>query len=73
MLNCTNPAFDEQELLDLAADALPHLDVDDLQADYEHGQWWITHVPSGAQWSVHDCSGPAVFDFERVSDGDGSE
>lgn len=44
-----------------------------LQADFEHGQWWITHAPSGAQWSVCDAqtaAGVAYFDFEQVSQGD---
>jgi hypothetical protein len=41
-----------------------------LQADYEHGQWWITDLDTGAQWSVHDCSRPAGFDFEQVTRGD---
>jgi hypothetical protein len=43
-----------------------------LSADFEHGQWWITDLDSGAQWSVVDCLGPAgdYFDFERVTEGD---
>jgi hypothetical protein len=45
----------------------------DLQADFEHGQWWITCVDCGAQWSVVDAEGgPSVggFDFELVTGGD---
>jgi hypothetical protein len=44
-----------------------------LRAFFEHGQWWIEHLPSGAQWSVCDASGPSCpdgFDFEQVSRGD---
>ena len=44
-----------------------------LQADYEHGQWWVTHRPTGAQWSVVDCAtaaGVDYFGFEQVSRGD---
>ncbi len=41
-----------------------------LQADFEHGQWWITHLPSGAQWSVCDANTPSGFCFEQVSMGD---
>ena len=40
-----------------------------LTAD-EHGQWWVTNVDNGGQWSVHDATGGASFDgfdFERVS------
>ena len=48
------------------------------QADFEHGQWWVTKLRSGAQWSVVDCEGPTSFgckkvaylDFEQVSQGD---
>jgi len=25
------------------------------QADFEHGQWWVTRLADGAQWSVVDC------------------
>jgi hypothetical protein len=42
-----------------------------IQADFEHGQWWITHRPTGAQWSVVDAVGyPAIngFDFEQVTE-----
>jgi predicted cupin superfamily sugar epimerase len=45
----------------------------DLQADFEHGQWWVTFKPSGAQWSVVDCqtaAGVDYLDFEQVSAGD---
>ena len=41
-----------------------------IQADYEHGQWWITELGTGAQWSVCDASGPGSvqgFDFEQVT------
>ncbi len=44
-----------------------------LSADFEHGQWWITHRPTGAQWSVVDAEGGASvdgFDFEQVSYGE---
>lgn len=42
-----------------------------LQADFEHGQWWITDLRSGGQWSVVDASGGRSvdgFDFEQVTD-----
>lgn len=66
-----DPEIEEGILID-AAD---HLDLDreDLQADFEHGQWWITHRPSGAQWSVVDCEsidGAEYFGFEQVSRGE---
>lgn len=45
----------------------------DYQADFEHGQWWVTDLRSGAQWSVVDCQtqdGIDYLDFEQVSQGD---
>ena len=44
-----------------------------LSAVYEHGQWWVEHRPSGAQWSVVDAEGGGSvdgFDFEQVTQGD---
>ena len=44
-----------------------------VNAVYEHGQWWIDHPSTGAQWSVNDASGPGSvmgFSFERVTQGD---
>ena len=41
-----------------------------LQADFEHGQWWITVPGTGAQYSVNDCEGSdsfSTFDFEEVT------
>lgn len=40
----------------------------DLQVDYEHDQWWITYLPTGAQWGVHDTENG--FCFEQVSEGE---
>jgi hypothetical protein len=45
-----------------------------FQVDFEHGQWWVTCLPCGAQWSVNDAEGSGTvdgFDFEEVSAGDG--
>ncbi len=36
---------------------------------FEHGQWWVEHRPSGAQWSVCDCS-VGDFCFEQVTEGE---
>ena len=39
------------------------------QFDFEHGQWWVTELESGRQWSVVDAEGGQSidgFDFERV-------
>lgn len=43
-----------------------------LVAIFEHGQWWIEHKITGAQWSVCDGIGLGTrdgFDFEQVSAG----
>ena len=49
------------------------LDLRHFQTDFEHGQWWVTDLPTGRQWSVVDASGLPVyhngFDFEQVSEG----
>lgn len=37
------------------------------QFDFEHGQWWVTHKPSGAVWSVIDTS--YGVDFELIEGG----
>jgi len=42
-------------------------------ADFEHGQWWITNLDTGAQWSVVDAVGGSSvdgFDFEQVTRGE---
>ena len=44
------------------------------QANFEHGQWWVTRLKDGAQWSVVDCLSTAelpYLDFEQVTRGEG--
>jgi hypothetical protein len=44
-----------------------------FQADFEHGQWWLTIPGTGAQYSVVDCrtqQGVDYLDFEQVTAGD---
>lgn len=41
------------------------------QTDFEHGQWWVTRVSTGEQWSVVDCQtrgGVDYLDFEQVTE-----
>lgn len=41
-----------------------------FQTDFEHGQWWVTDLKTGAQWSVVTCAtadGVDYLDFEQVS------
>ncbi len=46
------------------------------RAFFEHGQWWLEHADTGAQWSVHDSSGAEGihtfrgFCFEQVTQGE---
>jgi hypothetical protein len=40
---------------------------------FEHGQWWIENIRTGAQWSVCDASGPSApdgFCFEQITQGE---
>jgi hypothetical protein len=64
----TNTPAMEKRILQ-AASALRHRKRR-LVADFEHGQWWITDLNSGAQWSVCDDNSPKGFCFERVTEGD---
>ena len=44
-----------------------------FSADFEHGQWWVTELDSGDQWSVVDCETPngiPYLDFEQVTGGE---
>jgi hypothetical protein len=68
----TNTPAMERKVLRSAATVLQRKRID-LQADFEHGQWWVTHRPSGAQWSVVDCEtqdGQPYFGFEQVTRGE---
>ncbi len=56
-----------------AARAILKIKSKDFVTFYEHGQWWVEDVTTGAQWSVVDAvGGRAVngFDFEQVTDGE---
>lgn len=42
-------------------------------ATFEHGQWWVTRLKDGAQWSVVDTlpvGGLPALDFEQVTRGE---
>ncbi len=57
----------------LLAAAREYFGREDLQVDFEHGQFWVTNVSTGAQFSVCDAvGGDAVdgFTFEQVTEGD---
>lgn len=45
----------------------------DCNVDFEHGQWWVNHIFTGAAWAVVDAEGGDSvdgFSFEQVSEGD---
>ena len=46
--------------------------IRDIQVDFEHGQWFVTQLSTGAQWSVNDAvvNGEETFDFEQISEGE---
>ena len=47
--------------------------IPSINSHFEHGQWWVTDVESGAAWAVHDAQdeiGNEYFDFEQISEGD---
>ena len=54
---------------DIRSSARAQLGARRLQANYEHGQWWLTDLRSGAQWSVCDAEGEG-YAFEQVTAGD---
>jgi hypothetical protein len=44
-----------------------------VSAFFEHGQWLVFNLKTGAQYSVVDAEGPNTidgFDLEQISDGD---
>lgn len=67
----TNTAKIEAQVLRAAKAELvnPARRFNEFRAFFEHGQWWVEHLPSGAQWSVCD-SEPGPFCFEQVTEGD---
>jgi hypothetical protein len=60
----------EQRVTDAATAALG---LARFSVDFEHGQWWVTDLDTGAQWGVHDATGGDSvdgFSFEQVADGE---
>lgn len=52
-------------------DSEHHRDGHQYRPFFEHGQWWVEDLDTGAQWSVVDArsGGRDYFDFEQVSEG----
>ncbi len=75
MLKSADPNTSTKEIRTAFINATDHelsgqnVEPSDLQIDFAHDQWWVTHKPSGAQWSVNDAE-PGDFCFEQVTEGD---
>ncbi len=65
MLNCETNTVEMARRVSGAA--RKQLKLRRLQTDFEHGQWCVTDLRSGAQWSANDTV--YGFDFEQVTDG----
>lgn len=73
MLNCENPNTNPQDIINEFQDSdegLQH--KGSFSADFEYGQWFITCLSCGAQWSVNDAEGRdgEYYQFDEVSGGD---
>ena len=69
-LKCETDTSEMEERIAWAASEA--LGLARFQVDFEHGQWWVTDLDTGAQWSVVDEEpGTDGFGFEQVSRGEG--
>jgi len=73
MLKCENPKTNYQDIIEdfkVSDEGLQH--ESNIAADFEHGQWFITCLSCGAQWSVNDAEGKdgEYYQFDQVSNGD---
>jgi hypothetical protein len=69
----TNGEYTRQVEIRIGHAVSEALGIARFQCDFEHGQWWVTDLDTGAQWSVCDAEGPGStdgFDFEQVTEGD---
>ena len=75
MLNCEKNTTTMERRVRSAARKAGIVTSRNASTIFEHGQWWIENVRTGAQWSVSDAEGPNTFDgfdFEQVTHGDES-
>ena len=73
MLKCENPKTNSQHTIEEFKDSDEGLQHEsNIAADFEHGQWFITCLSCGAQWSVNDAEGRngEYYQFDLVSNGD---
>ena len=69
-LNCeiNTPEMDSE--IQVAAESA--LCCQTITTFFEHGQWWVENLDTGAQWSVNDGNLPPTsggFCFEQVTEG----
>ena len=70
---CENPKTNPQHIIEEFEDSEEGLQHDNnIAADFEHGQWFITCLSCGAQWSVNDAEGRdgEYYQFDQVTVGD---
>lgn len=69
MLNTeTNTVAMEQDVQSAFVHHAYHRAHRRVQTDFEHGQWWVTCLDCGMQFSVVDTD--KSFDFENVTGSD---
>ncbi len=74
MLKCEQNTPEMADRVLAAAAAEFDVQQRELQVDFEHGQWWVTRLGTGAQWAVCDAEGPgstpdAGFDEDEEEPG----
>lgn len=76
MLNCERHTVTMERRVRSAARRAGIINTRNGSTWFEHGQWFVENVRSGAQWSVHDSEGAEgvhTFDgfcFEQVTRGE---
>lgn len=72
MLRCENVATNKTDITNEfndSEDGQLHMRT---AADFDHGQWFVTCLDCGAQWSVNDAEGRdgEYFQFDMITNGD---
>jgi len=73
MLKCENLKTNPQDIINEFKDSAEGQQHENtFSADFEHGQWFVTCLSCGAQWSVNDAEGRdgEYYQFDEVSSGD---
>lgn len=76
MLNCERNSNRMKRRVRSAARAAGIINTRNGSTFFEHGQWWVENIKTGAQWSVCDSEGAEGihtfkgFCFEQVTRGE---